>query len=71
MASPRPARMTAPVYVVFWRKRWHSGSARKYLTVHGRGFTENRWKAWRTTDINEASRRAQAIEDGEFAEWKP
>ncbi len=40
MTLPPPGE-NPPVYVVFWRKRWHSGSARRYYT--GRGYSEN-WR---------------------------
>ena len=61
-------------YVVFWRLRLDMArrrTIRKYLSRSERGFTEDRNKAWRTTSLDEAKRRAANVEGGEVAEWKP
>lgn len=77
MTSVRELWDTTPLphqtqYVVFWRLRCPSSrTIRKYLSAAGRGFTENRWKAWRTTSFDEAQRRAANIHGGRVAEWKP
>lgn len=60
-----------PLFVVYYRKSWGYGSCRKYVSGGGRGFTENRYKAWKTTDRAEAERRAANLEGGRVAEFKP
>lgn len=52
------------VYVVFWRKRWHSGSARKYVSVN-RGYTENWRLALRFADRSLAELYARRIDADE------
>lgn len=53
-----------PVWVVFWRKRWHSGTARKYVSIRG-GYTEN-WKlAMRFADKALAELYARRIDEEE------
>ena len=60
------------IYVVFWRKRIRaSRSIRKYVSAARRGFTEDRFKAWKTTSLDEATRVAGNIEGGRVAEFKP
>lgn len=59
-------------YSVGWRLRLPSRrTIRKYLSAAGRGFTENRFLAWKTTSLDEAKRRAAGIEGGEVWEWRP
>lgn len=58
------------LYVVFYRKSWGYGSCRKYVSASGRGFTENRYKAWKTTSREEAARRAANLKGGRVAEFR-
>lgn len=60
------------LYVVFWRKRCPSRRViRKYVAASRTGFTENRYRAWKTTSIDEAKRVAGNTKGGHVAEFKP
>lgn len=56
-------KLATPVFTVFWRKRWHSGSARRYVTCGGgTGFTERWQNANRYATRREAEIVAQRME---------
>lgn len=73
MTKPRElwdALSLGPLYVVFRRLRFPSGrTVRKYWNGNA-GFTENRWKLWKTADRAAAERCAVRVR-GIVAEWKP